>query len=108
MAQGRKTGLRVELTQEVRAHLEFWQRSTTINSGLAKRARAVLLLCDGASISHISRTVGIRRRFVEKWIKRFNADGIDGLYDRSGRGRKPFFSSRSCDSSREAGMRATG
>jgi transposase-like protein len=93
MVQGRTSGLSVELTPEARSHLESWQRCTTLKAGLAKRARAVLLRYEGVSISQISRTVGLRRRFVEKWIKRFKAEGIEGLSDRPGRGRKPFFPS---------------
>lgn len=45
------------------------------------------MLSSGESISQISRTVGIRRRFIYKWAARFQEEGIDGLNDRPGRGR---------------------
>ena len=69
--------------------LESWQRSTTIQAGLARRGRIILLLSEGASISHISRTVGIRRRFIYKWVVRFQSLGVPGLSDKPGRGRAP-------------------
>jgi hypothetical protein len=91
MARGRKTSVVISITPEQRQVLTGWQRSTTIRAGLAKRGRIILLLADGASISHISRTVDLRRRFIYKWAARFRTHGIDGLYDKAGRGRKPFF-----------------
>jgi len=91
MAQGRKTSVVIDITREQRELLTAWQRSTTMRAGLAKRGRIILMLADGASISHISRTVDIRRRFIYKWAERFRQHGIAGLHDKAGRGRKPFF-----------------
>jgi len=108
MARGRKTSLRIELAPEQRRELEYWLRCTTIRAGLARRARLVLLLAQGHSISHISRTVGIRRRHVATWAKRFIAQGVDGLQDRPGRGRKPFFPSRPGDAPRQDRLREAG
>ena len=87
MVRGRKTNLVVCLTPEQRDILESWQRSITIPAGLARRGRIILLLADGASISHISRIVGIRRRFIYKWVGRFQDQGVSGLIDKPGRGR---------------------
>ena len=87
MVQGRKTHLAVELSNEDRAVLETWQRSTIIRSGLSRRGRIILMLADGNTISHISRTVGIRRRFVYKWVSRFVERGIHGLNGTPGRSR---------------------
>ena len=86
MVRGRKTNLVVDLTPEERHTLESWQRSTTIRAGLARRGRIILLMAQGASISHVSRTVGIRRRFIYKWVCRFQDQGITGLTDKPGRG----------------------
>jgi hypothetical protein len=106
MARGRKTSVVIDLTLEQRHVLTGWQRSTTIRSGLAKRGRIILMLAEGMSISHIARTVDIQRRFIYKWAERFRTYGIDGLYDKAGRGRKPFFSPACCSPSRADGMRA--
>ncbi len=86
MVRGRKTNLVVDLTPEERHTLESWQRSTTIRAGLARRGRIILLMAQGASISHVSRTVGIRRRFIYKWVDRFQDQGVTGLTDKPGRG----------------------
>ena len=88
MARGRKTSLTIHLTPEDRAQLLAWQRSTTIPAGRARRGRMILLLADRVPISHIADTVGISRRFVYKWAKRFLQDGLAGLADKPGRGKR--------------------
>jgi hypothetical protein len=89
MARGRKTTLKINLTNEERDTLWAWQRSTTMPAGRAKRGRIILLVADGIPIAHIAKTVGISRRFVYKWAKRFLLYGTDGLSDKSGRGKRP-------------------
>jgi len=106
MAQGRKSNLRIVLTEEERGRMEAWQRSTTVPAGLARRGRIILLRATGLSLSQIGRMVGIDRRHVRKWIKRFLAQRSDGLADKPGRGRKPVFSPRSGRSSGQDGVRA--
>jgi hypothetical protein len=86
MARGRKTSLTIRLTAEERHALMSWQRSTTIPAGRARRGRIILQLADGVPISHIATTVGISRRFVYKWAKRFLQYGVEGLADKPGRG----------------------
>ena len=86
MARGRKTSLTIQLTAEERQALTTWQRSTTIPAGRARRGRIILQLADGVPISHIAITVGISRRFVYKWAKRFLQYGVEGLADKPGRG----------------------
>lgn len=88
MARGRKTALTIRLTAEERHTLMTWQRSTTIPAGRARRGRIILLVADGAPISHIAETVGISRRFVYKWANRFLEHGLDGLADKPGRGHR--------------------
>ncbi len=89
--RGRKTQLSVTLAPGDRILLETWQRSSTIQAGLARRGRIILLMSEGASISQISRTVGIRRRFIYKWVDRFQSLGVSGLSDKPGRGRASQF-----------------
>ena len=81
MARGRKTQVRVELTPETRQQLECCQRATSIPAGLARRARLVLLLASGASVSDAARLVGMQRRHVYKWVERFNRCEMEGLHD---------------------------
>ena len=89
MARGRKTSLTIRLTPAERQTLLAWQRATTIRAGLRRRARMILLVADGVSITAIAATVGISRPFVYKWAQRFLAQGIEGLVDKPGRGRVP-------------------
>jgi len=74
------------LTADERQTLLAWQRSTTIRAARARRGRIILLLADGVPLSHIADTVGISRRFVYKWVRRFLQHGIEGLADKPGRG----------------------
>lgn len=52
-----------------------------------RRARMVLLAADGESISAIARVIGSNRTRVGHWLKRFEAQGIDGLDDQQRSGR---------------------
>jgi hypothetical protein len=79
MAPGRKTSLTIHLTAEQRQTLLAWQRSTTVPAGLARRSRMILLVADGIPIAHIAATVGISRRHVYKWVRRFLQTGLEGL-----------------------------
>jgi biotin operon repressor len=88
MARGRKTALTIRLTPAQRQTLLAWQRATTISAGHARRGRILLLLADGVPISAIAATVGISRRFVYKWVQRFLEKGVEGLANKSGRGRR--------------------
>ncbi len=89
MPLGRKTSLAIQLTPEERIVLESWQRSPSIHAGLVRRGRIILMLADGYSISQISRTVGIRRRFIYQWAYRFLVERLPGLADRPGQGHSP-------------------
>ena len=87
MAQGRKTSLTIRLTPAERQTLLAWQRATTIRAGLVRRARIILLLADGVTITDIAAMVGLSRRHTYKWIQRFMQEGLAGLEDKPGRGR---------------------
>jgi len=88
MARGRRTSITITLAPENLRQLEAWNRSTAIPAGLARRARLILLLAQGTSVSDTARTIGIERRHVYKWANRFLCDGIAGLRDKCGRGGK--------------------
>lgn len=89
MPRGRPTHLTVALTPQQRATLHAWQRSTTIPIGRARRGRILLLMAEGLPISQVARLVGLNRRFVYKWVARFQAQGVLGLYDRPRHGAVP-------------------
>jgi len=87
MARGRITSLTVCLTPAERQLLLARQSAITTPAGLARRARIILLMADGVTITAIAATVGISRRHVYKWIQRFVQQGLEGLRDQPGRRR---------------------
>jgi transposase len=62
-------------------------RSSTVEAGLAQRARIVLLAADGVPNAEIGRRVGVSRPTVIQWCNRYETGGIGALGDlqRSGR-----------------------
>lgn len=55
---------------------------------LAKRLWMVIQARRGETAQQIADSVGFTARSVQGWIRRYNAEGISGLSDRTGRGRK--------------------
>jgi transposase len=53
------------------------------------RARVVALSWDGERVPVIAGTLGCHPETVRRRLHRFNAEGIDGLRDRPGPGRRP-------------------
>ena len=77
----------LQVSDEDRATLRAWSRSTAIRAGLVTRARIVLASADGHGTSEVSRRVGVSRPTVIQWRNRYAAEGLAGLEDaaRSGR-----------------------
>src|SRR5712691_11846290 len=90
--QGRHSALSIAIDDHTRATLIGWLRKQKTPVGLAKRARAILLLADGQTFAATAHQVGLRERHVRKWALRFVAQGLDGLSDKKRPGRKPVFS----------------
>jgi hypothetical protein len=88
MPRGRKTSLTIRLTLAQRQTLLAWQRATTIPAGQARRARLLILLADGMTITDAAATVGLSRRHTYKWIQRFMQEGLEGLQDKPRRDRR--------------------
>lgn len=77
---------------EVIEELKRRARSRTANARVSQRARLVLLFLEGVSKSEISRRLDLSRARVIEWVKRFEADGLAGLEELEGRGRKEGYS----------------
>jgi hypothetical protein len=105
--QGRHSAIHIEMPDDTRATLRGWLRKQKTPVGLAKRARAMLLLADGYSFAATARQVELRERQVRKWARRFVAQGIEGLYDKKRPGRRPVFSPCSGVVCGQAGLRAS-
>lgn len=84
----------ITLTSEQRDELEALQRRPSAAAGLVKRARAIMLLAEGVSVSATGRVVVMQRRHLYKWIDRFQRLGVPGLQDAKRSGRPPVFSPR--------------
>lgn len=51
------------------------------------RLDVILLICDNHNISKTSALYNINPSTIQRWIHRVNSEGVEGLRDRSGRGR---------------------
>lgn len=70
-------------------------RDTGAKPYLRERAAALLKLADGQVAAQIARAGLLRPRqpdTIYRWLARYRAEGIAGLHERPGRGRKPAFS----------------
>jgi transposase len=78
---------RIPLTDEDRAALTAWSRSSAGEHRLVQRARIVLLASEGLSAREIARRLNTRLARVSKWRQRFARQGLAGLQDapRSGK-----------------------
>jgi transposase len=72
-----------------RERLSDLSRRPSVPSGLAKRARIVLLAADGVPNAQIARTVGVSRPTVIGWRDRYELGGIRALEDEPRSGRPP-------------------
>jgi hypothetical protein len=103
--RGRTSNIKIELTPESRDVLLGWLRRQKIPAGLAKRARAILLLADGQTFTQTRQQVGMGERHLRKWARRFIELGVEGLYDSKRSGRTPVFSPSSGLASSQDGLR---
>jgi transposase len=70
-------------------------RDTAPKAYLRERAAALRKIADGHAAAAVARSGLLRPRqpdTVCRWLHRYRTEGIAGLSDRPGRGRKPAFS----------------
>jgi len=107
--RGRKPSFSIQLSTSHRQELERWLRSTTLQQGLARRARLLLLLHEGGrTLKDAAQTAGLTVRNARKWVQRYLAQGLPGLRDKPGRGRKPAFSPYGGPPPGQDGLRTAG
>ena len=92
----------IDLSDEERAKLEAWVKNPP-RPYLRKRARAILLVADGQPLYKVAAHPRIRvhRTTVSEWVRRYLAEGRQGLKVRPGAGRKPAFPPRTEEEARE-------
>src|SRR5436190_1318174 len=66
------------------AELERLERDEQ-DAARAKRLRIVILALKGFTAPAISLSLGPSRRICQRWIRRYNEEGLEGLDDRRGR-----------------------
>ncbi len=69
-------------SEEDRTILEDWARSRTLEARLVERAGMVLQCLEGKAASAVARALKVRPNTVIGWRRRFEREGIAGLYDR--------------------------
>lgn len=52
------------------------------------RVQAIVLAKQGRTAEEIAATLGVSRRPVQEWVRRYNQSGVDGLRRRPGQGRR--------------------
>jgi transposase len=82
------TPLDLILTTDERQTLDAYARSRKGRADLVRRARAILLIADGASYSDVTATIGWSSATIAKWKARFETDRLAGLWGRH-QGSKP-------------------
>jgi len=63
-----------------------------VENRIARRALMLMLRYKGVPQTEIAEKLDVTPKTVGFWENRYNNEGIDGLYDKPGRGRKPSFS----------------
>src|SRR6266568_6755588 len=89
--QGRQSTLRIQMSEPARTTLQKWLYRRKIPAGLARRARAMLLLAEGHTYISTARQVGLAECHIRKWAKRFLEQGVVGLSEKPRPGRVPLF-----------------
>lgn len=79
---------RIEAEPEVVKELRRRVRATTSTVREQQRAKMVLMRLDGMSVEAVAARLGTTPKRVSLWSKRFGEQGLAGLNDRPGRGRK--------------------
>jgi transposase len=80
---------RLEVSEQQRRELVRITRAATSTQREVRRARIVLLRADGHSQEAAARELGVNRSVVGLWEQRFREQGLAGLSDAKGRGRRP-------------------
>jgi transposase len=80
--------LQLQATDEELLELNRMVRGTKVSVGDRFRAKIILLRLEGKAETEVARTLGCSMGAVCKWSKRFDADGLAGLKEAPGRGRK--------------------
>lgn len=82
------------LTTEEQKAINKLSRSTTEPYRLVERARMIMLAYEGMPVPQIAQKLDRSVPIVYLRLKRFQTEGLDGLTDKPGTGRKPIYSEK--------------
>lgn len=82
----------LELTADEEKELRRRERAHRISKRDSLRAAIVLRRAKGMKQADVAKELGVSVPCVNKWSQRFERDGLEGLEDKAGRGRKPSLS----------------
>jgi transposase len=80
----------IDLTPEERAELRRRSLASTSTRRDSLRAHIVLLRSQGRKEADVASALNTSLNTVSLWSKRFESNGMEGLADKKGRGRKPW------------------
>ena len=89
--------LKLELSEQQRRELSRLVRAPSSTQREVRRARIVLLRAEGKTQEATAQDVGVNRPVVAVWERRFRRNGMAGLIDAKGRGRKGLISPQTID-----------
>lgn len=81
----------ISLTNEDRAVLQSWSRSSALAHRQVQRARIILAAGKGATNREIGERYQVKPTIVSKWRRRFEAMGLAGLADSPRSGKPPTY-----------------
>ena len=77
-----------KLSPEERTVLENGHRNGKTHA-FRVRCQIILLKSEGRTSKSVGSIVKMSNMSVDAWVRRYKAEGIDGLFTKAGRGRKP-------------------
>jgi len=80
---------KIEITESERKELRRRVRASTTSKRDSLRAAIILRRAQGIGQVQLARELGVSAACVNKWSQRFERDGLNGLRDKPGRGRRP-------------------
>jgi len=80
----------IELTADQQKALQEAYRSGKTHA-FRQRCQLVLLKSEGRTSKEVGQIIKINQLSVNKWLDRYESEGIEGLITKAGRGRKPVF-----------------
>jgi len=86
-----RKGTPITVEEQDLMELRSMSRSSKLDYRYVIRSRIILALYEGKSYEEVQQEVSVGRAAIAKWKSRYLKDGISGLRDLSGRGKKPVY-----------------